>query len=472
MFERETETIISIAKQRIPHSITDSSAFAVKDILAADIPLPLKTFFRADVEILLMEELGRQRKKSRFSFSHPEVQSLQSQMNSFLVLHYSFKKEEFHQRLDDAVHLLVNYLVRPQWTLANVIFEQGDTISTSALMRLLKYFGPYEYIRSLLLRFIEDRHSASFTKADFSKILWRVDGEFIRRKTGDQLAKLLTPMYEFLEYPLNTGTNKLPLKALIKYFGDKGLTMAVKRLEDEIALGTNEITAKDLGEVLESIRRNSGAFEVASRTIEIDPAKPPSVEPTRVEAHREIEPTQNVVTPQPPPTNPPPGHRHSPLTPPSPAEGGSSTWGNRSRGEKGEIIAEETGSDSLPPLSDAPEEPWSTTDAPATVQEEEPPQALGQGEESVPAQSGHGGEKQPYLLYAINDGDRKKFVKKIFVQDDIAFLEALRALDEMSTWRQASVYIDEIFIKNDVDPYASEAIRFIDVIQEKYYPKK
>ena len=176
MFEHETETIINTVKQRIPHSITDSSTIVVKDILAAEIPLPLKSFFRADVEILLTEELTRQWKNSRFNFSHPEVQSLQHQINSFLVIHYSFRKNEFYQRLDDAVHLMINYLIRPQWTLANVIFEQGDTITTAKLMRLLKYFGPYEYIRSLILRYIEDRRISSFTKSDFSNILWKVDG--------------------------------------------------------------------------------------------------------------------------------------------------------------------------------------------------------------------------------------------------------------------------------------------------------
>jgi hypothetical protein len=389
----------------------------VKDILAAEIPLPLKSFFRADVEILLTEELTRQWKNSRFNFSHPEVQSLQHQINSFLVIHYSFQKNEFYQRLDDAVHLMINYLIRPQWTLANVIFEQGDTITTAKLMRLLKYFGPYEYIRSLILRYIEDRRISSFTKSDFSNILWKVDGQFIRRKTGDQFAKILTPLFEFIEYPLNSGTNKLPVKGLAKHFADKGLTSAVQRLEEEANLGTLELSRYELGEILESVRRTSGAFEVEHRSPDTHPA------PSHIQQMEP--PEQNFEEP----------------------------IGEQSALPQPIIDLIE---DSAPPDQEIEIPDTVSSESAETIQPEQP----------LPI------EKQPFLLYSITDGDRKKFIKRIFKQDDMAFLNALRKIEELPTWRQASVYIDEIFIENDVDPYSSEAIRFIDIIQEKYYPKK
>jgi hypothetical protein len=417
VFEQDTETIINTVKQRIPHSITDSSTIVVKDILASEIPLSLKSFFRADVEILLTEELTRQWKNSRFNFSHPEVQSLQHQINSFLVIHYSLQKNEFYQRLDDAVHLMINYLIRPQWTLANVIFEQGDTISTAKLMRLLKYFGPYEYIRSLILRYIEDRRISQFTKSDFSNILWKVDGQFIRRKTGDQIAKILTPLFELMEYPLSTGINKLPVKSLVKHFADKGLASAVQRLEDEANLGTLELSRYELGEILESVRRRSGAFEVVHQVPDIQ--QPPShiqqMEPPEQEPEEPI--GEQTTLPQ-------------PIL---------------------ELFENSTSFDADIEISEAATAVSDTTN---------------------PLEQQAQIEKPPFLLYSITDSDRKRFIKKIFKQDNMAFLNALRKIDELPTWRQASVYIDEIFIENDVDPYSSEAIRFIDIIQEKYYPKK
>ena len=92
MFEQETESIIAAIRQR---TIGSAGTFAVKDILASDIPHPVKTFFRADVEAMLMKELLTYHKTSRFPFDHVEVQSLQQQINSLLVLNYAFQREDF-----------------------------------------------------------------------------------------------------------------------------------------------------------------------------------------------------------------------------------------------------------------------------------------------------------------------------------------------------------------------------------------
>ena len=128
MFEHETELIIDAVRQRVPRGGSESNSVVLKDILAADIPHPLKTFFRADVEMVLEDELQRHRKGSRFNFHHPEVQSLQKQISSILVLHYGYPLNEFNKRLEDTVHLMINYLIRPQWSLNNVLFEKEKTI--------------------------------------------------------------------------------------------------------------------------------------------------------------------------------------------------------------------------------------------------------------------------------------------------------------------------------------------------------
>ena len=259
MFEQETELIITTVQQR---TIANQPAIAIKDILAADIPYPLKTFFRADVESMLHDELQRYRKTSRFNFDHPEIHSLQNQMNSVLVLHFSFERTEFLRRLSDTVHLIINYLVRPQWTLTNVIFEKDASVSSNTLLRMLRHFGPYEYMKDIIARYVQDKTIPSFTREEFSSFLWKVEGEYVRRKAGDELARILSPLYEFLDYPKNTGNKPLPIKALVRYFEDKGITAVLHRLEGESIQGKHDLGCHELGHLLEDVRRTSGAFEV------------------------------------------------------------------------------------------------------------------------------------------------------------------------------------------------------------------
>lgn len=409
MFETETDTIIAAARQRIPHGILDVNTIVLKDVIAADIPPALRTFFRADVELMLAEEIGSYRKTSRFNYNHPEIQSLQHQINSIVVMNYVFGMEEFHKRLDDAVHMLMNYLVRPQWTLTNVLFESQETISAPSLMRLLRYFGPFEYLRGLILRYIEDRHVSAFTRAEFLNLVWKVDGHFIRRKTGYEVAKILTPLYEFTAYPAYREEYRLPVKALVKYFSDKGLKTVARMLEDEAGTGLNAVSQAELGELLERKRRMSGAFELES-----PPGEQPEEPPVQEEAARvEEEPA---------------------------APAGENAQPESATANSGETATDE---ETMPEIESAPS----------------PDELL--------AESG-----KPSLLPVISESERRKFVRKIFKQDYSAFLNTLRHLDELSSWRQASVYIDEIFIQNDIDPYSPEAVRFIDIVQEKFYPRK
>ncbi|MBI1803675.1 MAG: hypothetical protein HY033_12400 [Ignavibacteriae bacterium] len=379
MFEQETEHILEIARQR---TIGNAEAITVKDILAADVPSPVKTFFRADIEALLLDEFQQHRKKSRFNFRHPEVQSLQNQINSILVLNFTFERVEFLNRLNDTVHLVINYLVRPQWTLTSVLFEHEPSTSPLSLLRLLRYFGPYEYVKDLLVRYVQEKTAAEFTKEEFAFLLWRLDAEYLRRKSGDELARILFPLYEFFDYPKRSGNKSLPIKALVRYFEDKGLASVLSMLEGATVQGKEEISHRELGELLENVRRTNGAFEA----VKLDVVPQPD---------NAVEAVASTVNPNP--------------LPPSPAE-----------------FAQQV------------------PRAPVAVQ--------------VPSTR----------VLEINDGDRKRFTRRIFRQDEAAFASAIGALEHTPSWKEASKVIDEIFIQNVIDPYSSDALRFIETLFKQF----
>ena len=194
-------------------------------------------------------EQRRERSTTRFFYDHPEVQGLQGQINAILVLHYQFEREDFLRRIEDTVHLLVNFLVRPEWTLKNVLYERTEAVSTESVLRLLRHFSPYEYYRDVLTRYIEDKQITSLARGEFSSLLRKVDASFVRRKTGDELARVLLPLYEFVDYPFRTGTNAVPVKALLKFFEDKGLAQVVARLD-----GNRRLLADLLAEHLPDVR--------------------------------------------------------------------------------------------------------------------------------------------------------------------------------------------------------------------------
>lgn len=399
MLEHETDTILHAVREQ---TLGRRESIAMKEILAANIPYPIKMFFRTDVESSLLGEMQGFRERSRFSFEHPEVQSLQQQMNSILILHYTLSAEEFDKRLGDVVHLVANYLIRPQWTMVGVLFEKEETISSKALLRILKYFGAYEYLRDICGRYIRDKGLSSFSRNEFSHFLWKADGAYVSRKTGDELARTLTPLYEFFDYPNKSNANRIPAQALIKFFEDKGLSTVAARLEGEDQHALSFFTQAELSALLEDIRRSNGAFIV-------DP--PEQAEPTAAAETAELPAT------------------------PLPAPEGRSNGGPATQPA---VTAATT----------------TTTQENATGLPQVKPFPLAQFTET------------------IDEGERKRFLKKIFRQDEHSFNTALQFMAGISTWRDASRFIDEVFIQNDVDPYSSDAKKFIDLIFQQFYPSR
>lgn len=76
------------------------------------------------------------------------------------------------------------------------------------------------------------------------------------------------------------------------------------------------------------------------------------------------------------------------------------------------------------------------------------------------------------LTKQIPAGDRKKYVKKLFQKDEGAFDRAMKVLNGKPTWREASEYIDELFIKFDVDMYSRLAVKFTDDVYKRYLKEK
>lgn len=368
MFDHETNLIISTVRER---TIMKSPAVAVKDILAADIPLPLKRYFRTEVELRLANELNRLFTNSSFNWEHPEVKSLHNQINSILVLNYQFEKTEFQTMLDDAVHLLLNFLVRPQWTLKNFLFEKDESLSSYTIIRLLRYFEPYDYLKSLLVHYFHERHIESITRKEFSLLLWKLDSQFVKRKSGEELGQLFLPLYQFLDYPDNTNSNAVPTKALSKFCEDKGLQKVMIRLDGEDAMGTTTLTHQALISLLIEIRKTEGPFET--------------------------EPTDENIS-----------------------------------------------------IKDT------------TTDKEEQPQELKTKTQTTAVS----------MLSLFSDSDRKRIVKKVFLHNESAFFNTLQRIDGMTSWKEASAYVDEILINNEVDPYSNEAKRFMEILYQRFFPKK
>jgi hypothetical protein len=220
----------------------------------------------------------------------------------------------------------------------------------------------------------------------------------VSRKNGEELARVLLPLYEFFDYPSRSNAIRIPAQALVKFFEDKGLSSVTARLEGELQHAPAEYSMAELAQLLEDIRGSGGAFAVDRPEFEHETAAP-------VEEHPAPPTVAALIQPEP---EPPAAKEPPPATP--------------TNGEAAAAAAKAS------PLSD--------------------------------------------FAASLDDAERKKYLKKLFHQDEPSFQTAMNFMSGIASWKEASRFIDEIFIQNDIDPYSSDAKRFIDMVFQKFYPSR
>jgi hypothetical protein len=374
MLEAETSSLIESMHDRIT---LGRAVVTLKDILAADIPSAVQCIIRCGVETKLQDEQQRLFAESEFNYSHPDVHHLREQMNSSLVLHYTFAGDHLRTVLEERLGLLLRYLVRPEETLRSVVFEFGQVASVGALEIHLRSFEPYDYLRTILRLYLHERAVTSIGADRFAKLLRGIDAEYVRRKTGDQLARMLTPLATLLARNGTETFALLPVDTLIEFFYDKGLLAICVKLENIRNDGTFSLTLAELSDILESVRQATGEFKTDDKIPKNGAHQKPA-------AAREP-----AVVPPPPDPEPPP-----------------------------------TG------------QPRIITDQPRII--------------------------------TIEDADKRRFMRKLFGGDEVAYDAALRQLSATGNWKEASRAIDTIFIANKIYPYTADAKRFVKILSEQF----
>ncbi|MDP2209990.1 MAG: hypothetical protein Q8K98_14635 [Bacteroidota bacterium] len=386
MYEKEIDRLNKLTLIR---TIGSAERISLKEVLAAEIPLPLRNMIRVDVEQKLQDELRNNFVNSRFDFSHPEVISLQNRMNSILVLNYSFNRHEYLELVHDAIHLLLNYLMRPQWTLRSFIFDNTTQVSSDVILKALRNFSVYEYLKDLIVRIIQEKNIKLMTINEFQSLIWKCDREFIRRKDGYQLAQITLAIYDFINHGNRETKSTVATKGLIKLFDDKGMRKVVDRLQIELQRNVNEISFDELCILLEDLRKTYDGFEFEN-TLQKIPAEIPVTAPLK----------------------------DSPVV---------------------SITIDE---------SEAVEKNDSMSDQPSAK-----PQL-------------------PPLEKFFDDEERKRFIKKIFRKNEKDFSDAVTDINNMTSWKEASKYVDEIYILNEVDLYSPEATRFTEITYNRFFTRK
>jgi hypothetical protein len=411
IFETEIEQIMNAVSAR---TIGEAETIRLRDLLAADLHPAIKAYFKARVRQLLQQERLTEVRSKKFPYSLPEVVRLLEQVDVLLVHNYSFGQHDFALMLDHAVHFQFNFLCRPQWTLLNFIFENQRRRPTSDIRRKLRYCVDYEYYAEIIKRLIDDRGLAEMEYDEFKELLEKIDNEIVSRHSSVELALLTRPLLRFIESalpvpPARLADSRIPINAAVVFFEDKKLNDIKDRLESERDKnGVTEISLKELAVLIEKVRTRN---EEADVVFPEDPGEAAKTEETQADVAAVAAPKAEPVL-----------------------------------------------------ISKTPVKIFSDFEEDEPITVPAPP----------PGEASYGDLTDSGILVNLHSlfspSEEKTFIKKVFQKDDLLFRESLDQLNKMTEWKEASQYLQQIFLTNEVDPFSEVAIMFTDKVQARFQP--
>ncbi len=424
--------------------LTKQVAQQVFKAIFATLP-PIETFLYADIEALPLSAQCRafifaeltfsarsllaSLKSSRFNLQHNELRAPRQQFaNQIVVVATQLQRDDFIKVLESAIVIEAQYLARPQKILKDLIFANRTELSSLDVLDRLDNFVEYAYLIDVFKQYLERKQPSALSAEKFEKVLFEIDAKLCATYSHDELMMLFKPLFDFHAL---AGEKAVSCTTLQSFLAEKQLNDHVKRIDLAMQNGIDALTAEALNDLLlaplATLTPSDALAPKPAPVIEVPQVVEPPPMPVASEPSR-LKTTEPLPPPQPPST----------------------------------LAPEPTAPEPIAPIVAAPE----------IVKEEKPVPNIDFFEiekQKLQSQKAQQDSALRDVRLLISDDERKKFIKRLFKGSEAEYNQAISAINQMKTWREASLFIDrEVFSRFKVDEFSSEAVAFVDIVFERF----
>ena len=196
MFEKEVENI----KQKVLSKVSGRDRISLNEIIAWDIPQAMKDYFNIFAERILSEELLNVLYSKRFDQNNSDFISARKTLINTLKNALLFTYSEFEDALDKASKFALNFVLRPEWTLAKVIFKNEPVKTIEQINETISNFNEYSYYKNLMVKILEKYQSNEIKFEIFQRMLRKIDEEVVKNVSIKELLSIVEPVFDFFKF--------------------------------------------------------------------------------------------------------------------------------------------------------------------------------------------------------------------------------------------------------------------------------
>ncbi|MBI5402784.1 MAG: hypothetical protein HY959_05255 [Ignavibacteriae bacterium] len=366
--------------------------------------------------------------------------------------------------LEKSVKLIVNYTLRPKWTLVNYLFGSFDSKPADEILRKIEVFGFYRYYVDLISNNIKDNALMFITQDEVFDLIAEANrvvlDKLVKETSSIKIKNFFSQVYK-LKYGDDREINldwSIPFLFIKLFLEDKGfqdlldkfriipglddsmeieMKTAIKVLTDKYYVNDDFFVPKEPAQAPKK-EKTEGVIKPVD-SLPDSPGKFDLTEEIKTEMQEEIIPPvkKKIVTEEEKPKGIIRIIKNIP-----------SKRFHREKKPEVETKKEETGQEiKTEEIIPAPQTP----------------------EEKPERDYSAGGISDKYKIkHLFKQDELNAIMKKVFKGSKSSMYEAFEELEKFSTWNDASEYLKEIFIKNKVDLYSKQVVLFTDLLNDHF----
>jgi len=250
MFEKEIEFIYNYYLNKIEKL----NSFVTFDQLAsANLHPALLQYVSAEIDYLIFEDRQKLLKESLFDYSGDQINDHFNQISEEIKLTKKFSKEYISKLLLHATSFNVNYVVRPNWSLLQFIFENEEEKHVHEVKQILNYLYYYPYYKRILINYFNQKHLYKISEDEMINILDKIDKINFENNFEEIIGESLSNIVDFINIG-EVGNTKIAKGIIELFLTDKNIAEPSKILKEKLA-GSSEDKFKieDYKEIIMSL---------------------------------------------------------------------------------------------------------------------------------------------------------------------------------------------------------------------------
>jgi hypothetical protein len=235
MFEKEIKFIVDFSLNKVKNL---GSFFSYEKLLSTDIHPAILHYISAEIDFLIFEDRKKLIQNSVFDYSGPEISRYFTLIGDEVKRTRKISVEDIRKLITQAVSFYVNFVARPKWSLTKLIFNDSDLKPIEGIKLSLNYVYYYEYIKNILLSYLNRKRSVSLTLIEFEVLLNKIDKELFSVQSNKLIDNALFSIADFMN--IGSSGNYVPVQSVEVFFKERNLIEYLFKLRRALPIDSKQ----------------------------------------------------------------------------------------------------------------------------------------------------------------------------------------------------------------------------------------